>query len=637
MPGIVGAVNFRSAASQRQVVEQMAGMIADYSPPHSSAIRECGGCALAHTVLAAGMRRPHVAASEDGSILVAVDDLIFHPLAIGSESTETLRSAGHGACAELVLDAYQRYGESFIDQLRGNFALAVWDSRRQTLLLATDRGGLRPLYWTRTDSTLTFASTVRSLLVGKPASSVDRHGLCEFIVFGFPPGRRTLFDGIERITPGSLLTIEAGRARLRKYWHLSYEGAVSGSLSLIEATTRFTERFMAAVGQLADEAGPHGVPLSGGLDSRCILAALLAHGHDVKTFTMGSKDSADLRLGMQVARALGVSHESWVLTPRDFLSWVDDGIYLADGMASAFDTHILFLARRLSPDIRVVFDGTSSLDGMYSLVDVMLHRYFSRSYPDLRQVLWAFSKPLVGGDGALEDDGLFSYDLRTEAHRYACQTLEELLAEISPTETDPFDRIDLFEQTLRVPRYNMMGTALLRTHRDVRHPFHHPDVVDAVRRFPPMLRVREKPVQRRMLEQLAPELAPIPWERTGLVPSAGNGRILLHYSARLARRWAAGLTPAVLHRTKLRQGTAIDYGYWLTSVPEVQDFVRDTLLSKRCLQRGYFAPQVLRKLVNDQLSGRADHLSLLGRLLSTELAHRMFVDQPTRVQRVVVA
>jgi asparagine synthetase B (glutamine-hydrolysing) len=377
---------------------------------------------------------------------------------------------------------------------------------------------------------------------------------------------------------------------------------------------------------LADAPGPQGVPLSGGLDSRCILAALLECGCEVKTFSIGDDDSPDVQLAGKVSRALGVPYQSWVLTPRDFLSWVEDGVYLADGMCGAFDTHILFVARNLPPDVHVVFDGTSSFDGMYSCIDVTLARYLRRSYPELRQALWVFTKPLVSEHGGLAFGELFTDDFRTRAGAYVSQTLAELLASVPPEETNPFDRTDCLEQTLRVPRFNMMGTVLLRTCCDVRHPFHHPDVVDYIRRLPATLRVKEKPVLRRVINQRAPQLRSIPWERTGLAPSVGTLRILARYGERVVRRSARRLLPARLLERGRRRGVGIDYGRWLTQDCELQSFVRDVLLAPRCLQRGYLRAETLQRLVDDQLSGHVNRLPLLSRLIGLELWHRSFVD-----------
>lgn len=619
MPGIAGLFDYRSTGRAAENVRRLLDAMAERLDSGSSAVQDCGTAAFAAFTTSGRAASGAIAIDERRNLLVAIDG-------------ELLRSGGARPllpAAETVLDAYRRHGEQFIEHLRGAFSASIWDGDSQTLLLATDRSGLRPLYWRRSETSFAFASNARVLLTLSDSRAIDPHGLCDFVVFGFPLGTRTIFQGIERVPPASVAVIRPDEVRLRQYWRLSYPGSASRRLSTDQAAQAMADGLIAAVDDLAERDAVHGVPLSGGLDSRLILASLLRRGHKVKTFTMGGPDSADLRIAADVARALDVPHEAWRLTPRDFLGWVEDGVFLTDGMCGAFDTHILYLTRRLPSDVGVVFDGTSSLDGMYSHFDVLLYRYLKRHYSDLRQLLWVFTKPLVSENGELASENLLASGFRAHAHHCVRRTLQDLLNSAPPDEVDPFNRTDWFEQTLRVPRFNMMGSVLLRTGREVRHPFFHPQVLDLVRRLPCVFRTKEKPVLRRSLACLCPNLCSLPWERTGLPCTAGNGRVLAAYLNRRLSGMLRRAFPIKSRSQPFRRRIAIDYGLWLAQSPEMQDFVRDTLCSRRFEERGFFEPTVVRRLVDDAFRG-ASQLPLLGRLISVELAHRMFIDARPR-------
>src|SRR5579864_1260636 len=125
------------------------------------------------------------------------------------------RSASDTEC---ILAAYEKYGEACLDHLRGMFAFAIWDERRQRLFCARDRFGIKPFYYTVVGNALVFASEAKALLPFQPSVDTDPRALAEYLTFQYTIGEPTLFRGIKQLLPGHALSVEGGNVRVWRYW-----------------------------------------------------------------------------------------------------------------------------------------------------------------------------------------------------------------------------------------------------------------------------------------------------------------------------------------------------------------------------------------------------------------------------------
>jgi asparagine synthase (glutamine-hydrolysing) len=177
---------------------------------------------------------------------------------------------------EVILALYETDGIESIAKLRGMFAFAIWDERQRRLVLARDRFGIKPLYYTVQDGVLYFASEQKALLPFLPAIRTNPNALAEYLTFQYTISSATMFDGIEQLMPGHILTVQSGVVKTTKYWDVQYE--VDYSWTAESAEERLREL-------LADSVDVHlrsdvevGSYLSGGIDSS--LMAILASGTD---------------------------------------------------------------------------------------------------------------------------------------------------------------------------------------------------------------------------------------------------------------------------------------------------------------------------------------------------------------------
>ncbi len=611
MPPIAGAIAFQTDPALTSRVEGIARCLTLDPQSPGCALAVAGSGCLASVAC-------NTAAGPDGDLLIVADGYLTQP-----KSAQTHHHAD--PLAQSVLQLYRDRGPVFVEHLVGCFALALWDSPRQRLLLATDPVGTRPLYYTLTQHHAFFASSAAALLADPDVPRrVNMQTLCEYVALGFPLYDRTLLADVHLVPPGSIVSIERGRAAIHRYRRIQYGAKTSQTPNLDRCAEQMSDRFLAAVREQTAQPGCYALPLSGGLDSRCIAAALHRCGRRVHTLTIGSDGSADLTLAEVVAKRLNFAHDRWIVSPRDFLAWVEEGIRLTDGTLGAFDTHILFVARRLPADTQAVLDGVASCDGLYSRFEVAANCLAPRSIAR-RLPRHLFIGPIVDpAYAAPAPPPLFAQHHRPAVAEHLAASLSQIRDDTHEADPSVFDQFDHTDLTQRIRRFNLVGSVLLRAYCPALQPFFHPDVFGLVTQCPPQWRVKEKPLLRRLLHRLAPQLDDVPWERTDLPPHAGMLRILARYAERKARTRLSRRRPS--HTP--RRGVAIDYRRWLITDPAIQDFVRDLLLGPRHAQRGYFEPAQVHTLVEGQIAGRTDQLSLLGRLISLELWHRFFLDEP---------
>ncbi len=621
MPGLAGQAATHGTVGD-QTVRGMAARLAFSRLAHTLDIASAEGAAMACDADAQDALSHRVIA-DDGAVL-GIDGEIFSVADPEGATSELLVPGSPGHPAADLMKLYRRFGIEFAARARGHFALAVWDGPAETLFLASDRFGMRPLYYRQHGASIAFASEVKALLTLAPAPHpVDEQGICDYILFGIPLCNRSFFADIQCVPPASILTFRNGRPpAMRRYWELEFHGG-PGALRSVDAAARALKTTLQDV---MEEAAPQGqtleLPISGGLDTRCIATLAVARGSALRTYSIGSAYSEDLRVGPLVAQQLGLPNHAWTLTPRDFIEWTEEAVYLTDGMYNPIDSPILFIARRLPGDARVVLDGASSFDGRFRFLDPLLFRLLPSLYPDAQMALKALVAPLVQPGGETSPRVLHpGYEPFAREHALAAL---RALAESVPAanQANPFDRVDFIDLRNRLPRCNIMGSVLLRSRCEVRHPFFDPRVVDLVTRFRPFLRAKEKLVLGRLIHMAAPQLAALVYERTGIPADSHIARHLLAYGKTALLRGTGRFLPA----TGAKPRVAIDFGAWVQHDPSLQRFIRAILLDAPADRPPRFRRDAVDTLLTRLFNGHTAHLPLVGRMISLELWHRYFLE-----------
>jgi asparagine synthetase B (glutamine-hydrolysing) len=560
----------------------------------------------------------------DDGIVLGIDGEILAIADSEGGASEQFRPSEPGHPAATLVSLYRRYGVDFVTRLRGHFALAIWDEPAEAFLLISDRFGMRPLYYLQNDTGIAFASEVKALLTLAPAPPpVDERGLCDYILFGIPLDNRTFFTNIQCVPPASILTFRAGQPpTTRRYWELEFHDKSTAFHTIDDAARALKTALQDAVTESIEAEHPIELPLSGGLDTRCIAALAMGTRTTLRTYSLGSQNSEDLRVGTVVAQQLGLPNQAWTLAPRDLMEWTEEAIYLTDGMYNPIDSPILYIARRLPGDARIAIDGASSFDGLYRFFDPFFFRLLPSRYAGTKMPMRALVAPVVRPDGNTIPQVLHP-DYEAFAREHALATLNALIESVPPANrSNPFDSLDYLDLRNRLPRCNVMGSVLLRSRCEVRHPFFDPRVIDLVTCFKPFLRAKEKLAAGRLINLAAPELAALVYERTGIPADSPVVRHLLAYG-----KTALGhATGRFLPFTATKPRVAIDFGSWVQHNPPLQSFIRTLLLDAPASRLPYFDPGALETLLNRLFVGHTACLPLVGRMMSLELWHRYFVE-----------
>ncbi len=293
MCGLAGFCPVNNPQADAELLRRMVARL-EHRGPDEAGFHVDEHVALGHARLSiidvGGGRQP--IANEDGRIRVVFNGEIFNYV----ELREELRAAGHvfatASDTEVIVHAYEQWGDDFPNRLNGQFAIALWDDERQRLLLVRDRPGIHPLFYTERDGRLMFASEIKGLLPAfDRAPALDVTALDQIMTFWAPVGDRTVFEGVRSLPPGEMLIRENGKTTRRTWWQWDFAEPgdyLTGSEVDLAAELRHRLTEATRIRLRADV--PVGAYLSGGLDSSVLTALMHGLGADLRTFSIGFEE-----------------------------------------------------------------------------------------------------------------------------------------------------------------------------------------------------------------------------------------------------------------------------------------------------------------------------------------------------------
>ena len=329
-----------------------------------------------------GGRQP--LSNEDGTVWVVFNGEIYNFRQLKQE----LEARGHAfqthSDTEVIAHAYEEYGEGCFRHFNGMFAIAIWEEPRKRLILARDRLGKKPLYYSFTNETLIFASELKAILTYPNFSrKIAPLSLMKYLFYEFVPSPHTIFDGARKLPSGSYLIWQEGRMEIKEYWSLFHPEGTGENLSESEAESRMMELLERSVRSRLISDVPLGVFLSGGIDSSAItvIAQKEASGK-LKTFSIGFEDPSfdESKYASQVSQFLGTEHYEQQMTPSDLLRIVPNLPDILDepmADASILPTYLLSQFTRKHVTVALGGDGGDELFAGYPTY--LAHR-FARQY-----------------------------------------------------------------------------------------------------------------------------------------------------------------------------------------------------------------------------------------------------------------
>ena len=560
--------------------------------------------------------------NEEKSLCIFMDGKIYDY----DEELLKLKAKGHKFNIvndpEFCLHLYDEYGKDFVKKLNGSFVIAICDLKEEKLLLVNDRYGLRPHYYAINEGKLLFAPEVKAILQDKDfKKELNDEAVADFFAFGEILGNKTFFNGIEVLPPASILIYKRGEISIKQYWRFNYEPDYSKTED--EFVDELVKTLKKAVAIRMKDNHRHGVSLSGGLDSRSVVAAIEDNKRkDVLAFTFGPLDCDEVKIAKKVADTTGMIHKIIEITPEMIIDNSENEILYSDGMDYVGVSYIPPTHKVVKDNnIDVVFDGLAfdlTLGGSYLTEEIVN----AKNKDELLRILYDkqrfFSK--------IEFSKLFIEEYYNKIRHYPSLSFEKEFNVVK--ETHHGNCCDHFFLQNHVRRWTIGGHILMRTCIENSVPTYDNNLVDILLNIPPELRLNHR-IYRKFLRKLSPELSRIIYDKTMI---RADAPLML---------WKAGaIYPRIGNKIKrliwkVSKGKIfipskrkyVEFNDWIRTNENWKRFFKDLLLDKNAVSKTYFNQEYIKTLIQEHEEGKTNNSLKILYIASFELFLELFMDE----------
>jgi asparagine synthase (glutamine-hydrolysing) len=547
------------------------------------------------------------------------------------ELRERLIASGHAfktaTDVEVILHLYEEYGRQCVKHLRGMFAFALWDRDRRTLFLARDHMGQKPLFFYRGENLFAFASEVKGILAsGLIEPELDLDGLWHYVSLRFIPDRSSLFKGIQKLPAGCSLSLEDGRMTIERYWSLNFnnklpndeEEIVAGLNSLLLGTVKDHLLSDVRVGAF----------LSGGIDSSTVSAMMATlSGEPVPVFSIGVKEQGfnELPYARMVVDRYGLeSHERVV--QADLIHLIPSMIYYMDEPSDPFGVGVYLVAQVAREAVKVVLGGDGGDENFAGydrfvgnrLVDYycLLPQWFRKMVMQkiVERIPESFGYKSLAQKAAWINEMSFynggdRYAQSMSFLRFTQEAKQQLFTETAKRHIDDYDSLAKILTFFESEDVDHLIDRMLYTDLMTRMPDH-------------LLVIVDRMTMAHSLENRSPLIDYKVVEYAASIPAnlKLRGKNLKYILKKVAERY---LPPELIHRKKV--GFGFPLGIWMRT--ELKPFLKNLFAQSRFVDLGIFERGYIQRLLEEHISGKADHNFRLWILINLEIWHRLYFEK----------
>ena len=622
MCGIAGYVGFDDPGLLREMCASLT-----HRGPDDSGFFTSSGVGLAMRRLSViDLKTGHQPiANEDGSIQVVLNGEIYNY----QDLTDELKRKGHqfvtSSDTETIVHLYEQYGLDFAQHLRGMFAIALWDAKRNRLVLARDRIGEKPLFYQHTDGEFLFGSEIKAILQRGRARSVNAEAVCEFLALGYLSVPRTFYRGIHKLAPAHLLIYENGRITTKRYWSRSRPG--SSTLPFKKAAAELSDLMDETIKLCLKSDVEVGAFLSGGLDSSAIVSLMRRRSVAVQTFSVGYEGNAvgfnELQYARQMARELGTIHHELIIGPYSSVDLLPKVLWHYDEPnGEPISTLVYLLSEFTKKKVKVVLGGTGGDELFFGYprhLGIRLLQYYKllprlireqviarivQKMPELSE-----GKPFarrahrfVAGSSLPPDEAylrwvsLFSRDVRDQLISGSVKAeVDDPMAEqflrayLVEADGSVLDRAASLDVGGYLPEYQLtyMDRMTMAQGLECRSPLCDYRLVDFATSLPASYRLK--------------------------------GRRSKHIFKEIARQW---IPKQIANRKKV--GFESPVGQWMKN--QLRGFVSEFLSRENIERSGLLSYEGVATVLGDHFSGRRDYALHIWSILALECWYRMYIE-----------
>jgi asparagine synthase (glutamine-hydrolysing) len=581
--------------------------------PESNGAVQLDGALLAHTRLRIIDLSPAGAqpmANEDETVWVTFNGEIYN----FQELRRELEGLGHRfrshTDTEVLVHGYEAWGDAVAERVDGMFAFGIWDTKTRRLLLARDRSGKKPLFYTQHQGRFLFASEIKGLFAAGVPVEIDPAGVVSYLAYGYTPPPGTTYRAVEQLLPAHRLALESGRPpRAERYWRYDFQ-ARRPFPTEDEAAARVRALLTEAVSKRMVADVPVGAFLSGGLDSTIVVGLMSRLGHKVRTFSIGFEGDPrydETSYARSAARAFGTEHTEFRVTPSDFelvekLVWHHDGPF---GDSSAIPTYVVSRLTREHVTVALTGDGGDELFAGYL-------RFLGAQ---VTEAVPAPLRSLAARAGALIPGGLPSRSIPARARRL-------LLAMQAPLGDRLFRWTSFFsslEETLQADLLPYAADAL-SMHRQYFSPDGGSTLAQALNHnfgayLPYDLLVKmDRTSMAHALETRSPFLDTALIDYVSGLPD--RFKLRGRTSKYILRKACADLLPPDIAR-RGKMGFGVPLATWFRG--DLRGYLIDLIASPTSRLNAYVRPDLVARMLDAHMAHRADHDQQFWALLTLEL------------------
>lgn len=559
--------------------------------------------------------------NETGEIWIVFNGEIWNY----KELRQDLQAKGHlfrtNSDTETIVHAYEEYGTNCVAHLHGMFGFAIWDEPRKRLLLARDKAGKKPLYYTRLHGDVIFGSEIKAIL-GHPhvKREVDIQAMSDFLSIRYVPAPATLFKDISKVKPGHWILFENGNMHEECYWDFTF-GKVEKQ-SIPDYLIGIKQHIQRAVEERMMADVPVGAMLSGGVDSS-IITGIMSHltSHKVNTFSVGfdHPDYSELPYARMVANHFNTEHHELVVNSSDLtqywplLTWHRD-----EPVSEPSDLGVYLVSKLARQHVKVVLSGEGA-DELFAGYPKYIVDWLAKYYhilpetvrdqviqPLLERLPYSMRKVKTAARNISQPApqrwmnwfGIFNGPLK-----------EQLLTPETKGAID-LDSSREFGRWLKKNPQRDDLSAMLYLDTKIWLPDN-------------LLMKGDKMTMAASLESRIPMLDYKLIEYAASIPSAA--KIKSFKTKYLLKQAFSDFLPEQI-LTRKKMGFNVPTGIWFRSGQ--RNLINSLLLSERAQSRGYFQHAYIKRMLHDHISGKTNYQAQIFTLASLELWFRVFIDPP---------
>jgi asparagine synthase (glutamine-hydrolysing) len=562
--------------------------------------------------------------NEDGTVWIVFNGEIYNY----RELRTSLQGKGHvfktQTDTEVIVHLYEEYGEDCVKKLRGMFAFAIWDERQESLFLARDRVGIKPLYYWLSDKCLIFASEIKAILADPQVQpEVAPEMIDRFLTFYFVPGEETLLRNIYKLAPGSHMLVRNGKAMVKQYWDLKFTPV---ECSVEDAEKRLLSLLDECVSMHMISDVPVGFLLSGGVDSTAMLGMAVGKTeHHLSSFTLGfaAPGLADERPYARLAASrYGSEHHEMTISANEFADFLPKfAWYIEEPVCEPQAVALYYVTRLAKEFVKVLISGEGGDEAF-------------AGYPIYRNILWMERiKRMLGPVNGILSSVLSRINNVWPSHR---------LQKYGPLLSRPFNSY-YYSRTSSPSRFfNSRGNELYSA--EFSHCVDREFSREPIKRYlddgsgrglvnkmlyadtktslpDDLLLKADKMTMANSIELRVPFLDHKFLEFAASLPE--NFKVRGFDTKYIAKAALRNRVPQEILRRK-KVGFPVPYESWMRN--ELKDWVRDILLDRTALSRGYFKKNCIEYLIDQDIKFHNYPKEILS-LVSLELWHRSFVNK----------